>query len=96
MIRTEEEKDWGAVHALNASVFETTAEANLVDAIRRNTNPIVSLVADHDEKIVGHIMFSPVSLTGFPYLKIMGLAPMCVASYQQRKGVGAVRVHTGI
>jgi putative acetyltransferase len=46
--------------------------------------------------IVGHIMFSPVSLSGHPGLKIMGLAPMAVAPEQQRKGIGSALVRAGL
>jgi len=41
LIRAEEERDWPSVYALNAAVFETPAEADLVDALRRETKPII-------------------------------------------------------
>jgi predicted N-acetyltransferase YhbS len=34
LIRDEEEKDFAAVHLVNASAFESAAEAHLVDALR--------------------------------------------------------------
>ena len=95
-IRAEEEKDWAAVHAVNASAFETPAEALLVDALREQAQPVVSLVSEHRGAIVGHIMFSPVSLLGHPQLKIMGLAPMAVAPEHQRKGIGSALVRGGL
>jgi putative acetyltransferase len=95
-IRTEEERDWVAVHAVNVSAFETTAEANLVDALRQEASPVVSLVAEDAGTIVGHIMFSPVSLPGHADLKIMGLAPMAVAPDYQRKGIGSALVRAGL
>ncbi len=96
LIRNEEEKDWAAVHALNASAFETSAEANLVDALRERAQPVVSIVAENNKKVVGHIMFSPISLTGHPDIKIMGLAPMAVAPEHQRKGIGSALVRVGL
>lgn len=96
MIRTEEEKDWVDVHTLNASAFETSAEANLVDALRENSQPVVSLVAEANNNVVGHIMFSPVSLSGHCDIKIMGLAPMAVAPGHQRKGIGSALVRAGL
>jgi putative acetyltransferase len=84
LIRTEEEKDWAAVYALNAAAFETPVEANLVDALHQQARPVVSLVAEDNQKVVGHIMFSAVSLTGHPDVKIMGLAPMAVAPDHQK------------
>lgn len=96
LIRAEEQKDWAAVHALNISAFETPAEANLVSALREQVQPLVSLIAEDDGGIVGHIMFSPVSLSGHPALRIMGLAPMAVAPEHQRKGIGSALVRAGL
>jgi putative acetyltransferase len=96
LIRAEENKDREAVHAVNASAFETPLEANLVDALRAQAEPVVSLVAEDDGAIVGHIMFTPVSLSGHPGLKVMGLAPMAVAPEHQRKGIGSALVRAGL
>jgi len=96
LIRAEERRDWAAVHAVNVSAFETPAEANLVDALREQAQPLVSLIAEDNGAIVGHIMFSPVSLSGHPALKIMGLAPMAVAPEHQRKGIGSALVRAGL
>lgn len=96
LIRDEEPRDWAAVHAVNVSAFETSEEANLVDALREQARPLVSLVAEDHGAIVGHIMFSPVSLAGHPSLKIMGLAPMAVAPTHQRKGIGSALVRAGL
>ena len=96
LIRAEEQKDWAAVHAVNVSAFETSEEANLVDALREQARPLVSLIAEDNGAIVGHIMFSPVSLAGHPSLKIMGLAPMAVAPEHQRKGIGSALVRSGL
>jgi len=46
LIRAEEQRDWAAVRAVNVSAFETPAEANLVDALRDQAQPLVSLVAE--------------------------------------------------
>lgn len=96
LIRAEEQRDWAAVHALNVSAFESPAEANLVDALREQAHPLVSLVAEDNGAIVGHIMFSPVSLSGDPSLRIMGLAPMAVVPEHQRKGIGSALVRAGL
>lgn len=96
LIRAEQQKDWAAVHAVNVSAFDTPAEANLVDALREQAHPLISLVADDNGKILGHIMFSPVSLPGDPELRIMGLAPMAVSPEHQREGMGSALVRAGI
>ncbi|MDO8774198.1 MAG: N-acetyltransferase [Burkholderiaceae bacterium] len=94
--RAEVPSDWLAVHALNEAAFETSAEANLVDALRKLASPYISIVAEEDGAIVGHIMFTQVALTGHPSLQIMGLAPMAVAPEYQRRGIGSVLVHAGL
>jgi putative acetyltransferase len=96
LIRAEREKDRAAVHVVNISAFETPLEANLVDALREQAQPVVSLIAEDKGAIVGHIMFSPVSLSGHPGLKMMGLGPMAVAPAQQRKGIGSALVQAGL
>lgn len=96
LIRTEEERDWAAVHALNASAFETPAEANLVNALRLQARPVVSLVAEDAGSVVGHILFSPVTLQGHAGMRIMGLAPMAVAPPHQRHGIGSALVRAGL
>ena len=84
------------MHAVNVSAFETPSEADLVDALRAQATPVVSLVAEDDGGLVGHIMFSPVTLPEHPGLRIAGLAPMAVEPEHQRKGVGSALVRAGL
>ncbi|HWS11539.1 MAG TPA: N-acetyltransferase [Rhodocyclaceae bacterium] len=96
LIRNEIPGDRVAVHALNAAAFETAAEAGLVDALREQARPLVSLVADDGGAVIGHILFSPVALPGHPGLAIMGLAPMAVAAAHRGRGVGSALVREGL
>jgi putative acetyltransferase len=95
-IRADEERDWTAVRAVNESAFERSAEADLVSALREQAKPVVSLVAEEGDSIIGHIMFSPMVLPEHPGLKFMGLAPMAVVPKRQRQGVGSSLVHAGL
>ncbi len=95
-IRPEGEWDRAEVHALNVAAFETPAEADLVDALRVEAKPVVSLVAEQAGLVVGHILFSPVTLSGHSGLQIMGLAPMAVAPSRQRQGIGSALVRAGL
>lgn len=96
IVRAEEQRDREPIRALNTAAFETAAEANLVDALREQARPVVSLVAEDAGKIVGHIMFSPVVVAGHAEVRVMGLAPMAVDPRRQRQGVGAALVRAGL
>jgi putative acetyltransferase len=96
LIRAEKEKDRAAVRALNLSAFETPAEADLVDALREQAQPVISLVAEGGDAIIGHILFSPVTLHGNPELKMMGLAPMAVLTAHRSKGIGSALIRVGL
>jgi len=95
-IRLEDEHDRDAVHALNTSAFDSAAEADLVDLLRREAQPVTALVARESGALVGHIMFSHVELAGHPGLELTGLAPLAVASAHRRKGIGAALVRGGL
>ena len=95
-IRPEQTDDLTAIREVNLSAFEGTTEADLVDALRKQARPIVSMVADDDGAVVGQILFSPVTLSSLPDLRIMGLAPMAVLPDRQRKGVGSALARAGI
>ena len=95
-VRTEKECDRETVRAVNLSAFDTPSEADLVDALRQQVRPTISLVAEENGEVVGHILFSPVSLSGHPNLKVMGLAPMAVAPTHQKKGTGSALVRSGL
>ena len=96
LVRSEEITDRDAVYAVNVAAFETPSEADLVDALREQAQPVISLVADVSGEIVGHIMFSPVSLSEHPDLNAMGLAPMAVVPKYQRNGIGSALVRVGL
>ncbi len=92
-IRPETTKDIPAVHIVNARAFETPAEANLVDALRARQAGILSLVAEQDGAVIGHIFFSPVTIRG-PHgeFEAAGLAPMAVLPEFQKRGAGSALV----
>lgn len=95
-IRAEIEADWTTIQELTESAFETSAESDLVAALREEARPVISLVAEKAGAILGHIMFSPVVLPEHSDLTIMGLAPMAVAPEHQRQGIGSALVHAGL
>ena len=96
LVRSEKQADRSAVRRVNARAFATPAESRLVDALRSLAGPLISLVAEEGKEVVGHILFSPVSLDSKPGLRVMGLAPMAVDPGHQRNGIGAALVKAGL
>ena len=96
LIRPESSQDRIAVFALNAQSFETDSEARLVDALRDEAPGTISLVADSDGEIVGHIFFSPVALENHPTAPVLGLAPMAVSGQRRNEGIGSSLVEIGL
>ena len=96
-IRIEKSTDVDKIWNINAEAFETEAETNLVNALRDSGVSYISLVAEKDNELVGHILFTPVELVGDDTgLKLMGLAPMSVVPKVQNRGIGSVLVEAGI
>jgi putative acetyltransferase len=97
IIRQEKPEDIDDIHSLNEQAFGQPQEANIIDNLRINCDNLLSLVAVENEKIVGHILFSPATIEGqHGVIKGMALAPMAVLPKMQRKGIGTQLVQKGI
>jgi len=97
VVRTEKTEDHKSVRRVNELAFEQPNEADLVDALRANARPYISLVAVIDEQVVGHIFFSPVSVeSDTSAFTAMGLAPMAVLPEYQNQGIGSQLVREGL
>jgi putative acetyltransferase len=96
-IRTEREDDYQAVRQVIELAFGQPNEANLVKALRVAASPLISLVAENEGGIVGHILFSPVSVESEDGVFIaMGLAPLAVRPEHQRRGIGGKLIQAGL
>lgn len=95
-VRPETKTDRAAVRAVNEAAFTTRAEADLVEVLRDKRIELVSLVADFDRDVVGHILFSRVAHSERSDLHLMGLGPMAVVPHHQRKGIGSALVREGL
>lgn len=97
IVLTETEADYVAVRQVNESAFGRPDEAALVDALRKTAHPQVSLVAELDGQIVGHIFFSPVTIESeASTFTALGLAPMAVLPEFQNQGIGSLLVRRGL
>jgi putative acetyltransferase len=95
-IRPEQSSDAPAVHRVHEAAFPTAAEADLVDRLRASGKAAVSLVAADDDRIVGHILFTPVTFDPPADVIAFGLAPMAVLHDHEKLGVGRRLVQNGL
>lgn len=97
-IRAERDADRAAIFEVHARAFPTDAEARLVDALRDEGAAVVSLVAERDGCVVGHILFSPVrvAMPSGVDVAALGLAPLAIDPRVQNGGIGAALVRAGL
>jgi putative acetyltransferase len=89
-IREERSDDAAAIRRVILEAFGGPAEAELVDKLRANGKFALSLVAELDGRVVGHILFTVVTIEDAdPCSRALGLAPLAVSIQFQRKGVGS-------
>lgn len=97
IIRPEMEVDAPAIYHVNEAAFGRVQEAELVDALRGAVTPFLSLVAAADGQVVGHILFTPVTVkseTGS--WQAVALGPMGVLPAFQNQGIGSALVQEGL
>jgi len=96
-VRPERLENVSAIRVVNEQAFARAAEADIVDALRRNGKAILSLVAEDNGRIVGHILFSPVTIqSNETELTGAGLAPVAVVPDRQNQGIGSMLVEEGL
>jgi putative acetyltransferase len=95
IIRYEHHSDINEIRLVNERAFKQPDEADLVDELRAAGKIVVSLVAEANRSVVGHILFSRARIEGSS-LKVVGLAPMAVLPEHQGRGIGSVLVSEGL
>ena len=96
-IRPAEPADATAIAGVHGSAFPSDAEARLVGALDRDGDALLSLVADRDGEIVGHVMFSTMTVTaGEKSIPAAALAPVAVAPARQGAGIGSALIDHGL
>lgn len=100
VIRSETGADVSAISEVTIAAFETLEISNhteqyIIEALRAAKALTVSLVAEVDGRIVGHIAFSPVSITDGAH-HWYGLGPLSVLPAYQRMGIGKALVQEGL
>ena len=96
-IRPERPADVPAIRTVNERAFGQPDEAALVDAIRTRGERSISLVAVDGARLVGHILFTPVTIREPDRVhEAAGLAPLAVDPDHQRRGIGSRLVARGL
>src|SRR5687768_7361750 len=93
-IRPETPRDLAEIRSVHVAAFGGPDEARIVDALRDAGALTLSLVAIEDDRVVGHIAFSPVTLDGRAIG--VGLAPVGVQPSHQRLGIGDALCREGL
>jgi putative acetyltransferase len=96
-IREEQARDRRDVWEVNEAAFGHSDEADLVDKLREEGVVLLSLVAEPDDEIIGHILFTRMTIeTAQGVLPAVSLAPMAVAPGWQGRGVGSRLLREGL
>jgi putative acetyltransferase len=94
VVRAEQSADAQAIRLVHEACFPTLAECRLVDLLRQANKLSVSLVAEVDCRIVGHVAFSPVHANARAIG--IGLAPVAVIESHRRQGIAAQLIRSGL
>lgn len=99
IIRKEKPQDHEMVYVVIKKAFDCAEHADgneqdLVNELRKGTAfiPDLSLVADINGKLIGHIMFTEATVEGHT---VLVLAPLAVLPEYQRQGVGTALIQEG-
>ncbi len=100
VIRSERDADASAIAEVTAAAFDTLEISNhteqfIIEALRDSGALTVSLVAELDSRVVGHVAFSPVGISDGTQ-NWYGLGPVSVLPELQRQGVGKALIREGM
>ncbi|MBA7653896.1 hypothetical protein ES703_61760 [subsurface metagenome] len=97
VIRLETPEDSAAIRSVNEEAFGSSVEADLVEKLRSRQKYTLSLVAIDGDKVIGHVLFSPVTIgSGNTSFRALGLGPMAILPSYQKKGAGSQLVRAGL
>jgi putative acetyltransferase len=96
-IREERPEDIDAIRVVHEQAFRRPDESRLVDALRAGGGVLLSLVGLMDDRVAGHILYSPVTvMTAKGVVAGAGLGPVGVLPECQLEGIGGLLVSNGI
>lgn len=97
-IRPETQADHLVIAQIHELAFGREEEADLVEKIRNSQYyiPQLTLVAQLNNSVVAHAMFSYIHLVGEKTFQVIGLAPIAVHPDFQNQGIGSALVNAGL
>ena len=97
IVRNETPADYQSIEQLNKRAFGGPDESRLIRNLRGIDSRIISMVALDRERVVGHIMFTPVTAEGADgRTPAAALGPMAVDPAVQKHGIGSTLVRAGL
>ncbi len=94
-IRPERSDDAAAVKSILTAAFSGSAEADLVERLRRDGDLVLALAAD-DGEVRGYVAFPRLRVEHADGARdVVGLAPVAVAPDRQRRGIGSALIREG-
>ena len=97
IIRAETATDYSMIRQVNEDAFGGAEEADLVESLRTDGVVLLSVVAELDGQVVGHILFSRMTIdTPAGAIAAVALAPMAVSPRYQRQGIGGRLIRYGL
>ena len=94
IIRKENESDIANITTVHNQAFNGLDEGKIVKNLRKSNSLTISLVAEANGKIIGHIAYSPIYSKNKEIIGI-GLAPVAVLSSHQKQGIGSQLIERG-
>lgn len=96
-IRAEEPADSLAIDDIVGQAFGHNDEVNLVQSLRTGGHNLLSMVAERDGRLVGHLLFTRLVIQGESQAwNAVALAPLAVLPEVQRSGVGSALLNAGL
>jgi len=100
IIRNENKGDVSAIAEVTVAAFRTLEISNhteqfIIEALRAASALTVSLVAEMHSRVIGHIAFSPLTISDGT-LNWYGLGPVSVLPEYQRQGIGSALIGEGL
>ena len=91
-IRDEVPSDWVAIRRVHDLAFCSGGEGKVVDELRKANEAAVSLVAEGEGQIIGHVLLSRIKAP----MRALALGPIAIHPEFQGRGIGSSLIREGV